>query len=150
MSALPPPPSEPIRWVDLVPAAGPIRRPGLVTASGVLLLLSGAFSVLAGFAIMAWGRDLKLDEATRQFLSIVGIVSLAVGALQGLTGVLILRQIRAGRTLGIVLGAIGIASALFTLARGGGTGLIGLALNGMILYALSVHGQAFGRVARGR
>jgi hypothetical protein len=138
-----------VTWVDLVPAAGPVRRPGLVTASAILLLLSGAFSVLAGFAIMAWGDDLKVDEATRQLLSIVGVVSFGVGALQGLTGVLILLQVRAGRTLGIVLGALGVASALFTLARGGGTGLIGLALNGLILYALSVHGRAFGRVARG-
>ncbi|HEY7667234.1 MAG TPA: hypothetical protein VIE12_03820 [Actinomycetota bacterium] len=150
MSALPPPPSEPIRWTDLVPAAGPRRRPGLVTASAVLLLISGAFSVLAGVAILAWGDDLKIDEATRQLLSIVGVVSFAIGGLQGLTGVLILLQIRAGRTLGLVLAALGVASALLTFGRGGTSGLIGLALNGLILYALSVHGDAFGRVARGR
>jgi hypothetical protein len=121
-----------------------------VTASAVLLLISGAFSVLAGVAILAWGDDLKIDEATRQLLSIVGVVSFAIGGLQGLTGVLILLQIRAGRTLGLVLAALGVASALLTFGRGGTSGLIGLALNGLILYALSVHGDAFGRVARGR
>jgi hypothetical protein len=49
-----------------------------------------------------------------------------------------------------VLAALGVASALLTFGRGGTSGLIGLALNGLILYALSVHGDAFGRVARGR
>jgi hypothetical protein len=150
MSSLPPPPSERVRWTDLVPAAAPRRRPGLVTASAVLLLISGAFGLIAGSVMLALGDDLEVDEGIRQLMEVLGVVSLAVGGLQILSGIMILLQMRAGRTLGIVLSALGLASALLTFGRGGATGLLGLALNGMILYALSVHGEAFGRAARGR
>jgi hypothetical protein len=150
MSSLPPPPSERVQWTDLVAAAPPRRRPGLVTASAVMLLISGAFSVIAGFVMLALRDDLRVDEATRQLMEVFGFASLAIGGLQVLAGVLILLQMRAGRTLGLVLSALGVASALLTFGRGGTAGVVGLALNGMILYALSVYGEAFGPAARGR
>jgi hypothetical protein len=146
--ALPPPPPVPVAWTDLVPSVGPRRRPGIVTAAAALFLIFGALGLFAGLAFVAWGNGLGLDDEALHVLSALAVISAALGALQVLSGVLILLQRRLGRTLGLVLAALGVASAILTLGRGGAAGLIGLGLNGLILYALSVHREAFGRAAR--
>ena len=124
--APPPPPAE----------AGPPARPGMVTAAAVLFFIGGGLQILFGlFALLA--------STVAAFLLIVAIVVLALGALQIYVGTQILQLREQGRSIGIVLAAVsGFFNLLFLFKRPAG-GVIGLAIDAFIVYALVTNSGAF-------
>jgi hypothetical protein len=139
----PPPPWDPSRGVPS-PRVAPAQRPGMVTYAGLILLISGALSVL--FAIVSLSSDTRLlvpggegaisEEVVAVFLVITGGLSL-------LAGWLILRLRPAGRVLGIVLASLGIVTGLVQIGSTGGPGLLAIALNAFVLYGLFAYGFVF-------
>jgi hypothetical protein len=73
----------------------------------------------------------------------VGLGLVVQGALSLLAGVLVLRLRPAGRILGIVIASLGLLSGLATLRSAGSSGLLALALDGFVLYALLAYGFVF-------
>ena len=104
-----------------------------------MLLLARAQD-LASFGTVG---DLRLDRVGRG----VGLLSLLIGALQVASGILVLRLSNAGRVLGITLAVLGLIGGLGAL--GSGTGVVGIGLNGFVLYALIANGAAFRRTPAG-
>jgi hypothetical protein len=116
----------------------------MVTYAALILLISGALSVL--FGIVSLSGDARLlvpgDEGviSEEVAAFYLIVS---GALLLVAGWLVLRLRPAGRVLGIVLASIGIVTGLVQIGGTGGAGLLAIALNAFVLYGLFTYGFVF-------
>jgi hypothetical protein len=116
----------------------------MVTYAGLILLISGALSVL--FGIVSLSGDTRLlvpgDEGviSEEVAALYLIVS---GGLLLVAGWLVLRLRPAGRVLGIVLASIGIVTGLVQIGSTGGAGLLAIALNAFVLYGLFTYGFVF-------
>jgi hypothetical protein len=116
----------------------------MVTYAGLILLISGALSVL--FGIVSLSGDTRLmvpgDEGviSEEVAALYLIVS---GCLLLVAGWLVLRLQPAGRLLGIVLASLGIVTGLVQVGRTGGPGLLAIALNAFVLYGLFTYGFVF-------
>jgi hypothetical protein len=116
----------------------------MVTYAALILLISGALSVL--FGIVSLSGDTRLlvpgDEGviSEEVAAFYLIVS---GGLLLVAGWLVLRLRPAGRVLGIVLASIGILTGLVQVGRTGGAGLLAIALNAFVLYGLFTYGFVF-------
>jgi hypothetical protein len=120
------------------------KRPGIVMAAGVLMIVFGVFATLAGVLLLGSGDMLgSIQGIDADLEGTLGVVTLVVGALDLLVGVLILRLRPAGRIGGIVLGTLGLASALLQI--GSLQGVAGLAAYAFVLYALVTSREAFAR-----
>jgi hypothetical protein len=139
----PPPPWDPGRGVPS-PRPAPAQRPAMVTYASLILLISGALSVL--FGIVSLSGDARLlvpgDEGviSEEVAAFYLIVS---GGLLLVAGWLVLRLRPAGRVLGIVLASIGIVTGLVQIGGTGGAGLLAIALNAFVLYGLFTYGFVF-------
>ena len=151
----PPPPPRPdlSSWnARAQPSEGP-SRPQIVSVAGWILVVIGAIGGLAGLVLLLVRAqdlanlgtvgDLQLDRVGRG----LGLLSLVIGALQVASGVLVLRLSNAGRVLGITLAVLGVIGGLGAL--GSGAGVVGIGLNGLVLYALVANGAAFRRAGAG-
>jgi hypothetical protein len=116
----------------------------MVTYAVLILLISGALSVL--FGIVSLSGDTRLlvpgDEGviSEEVAAFYLIVS---GGLLLVAGWLVLRLRPAGRVLGIVLASIGIVTGLVQIGSTGGAGLLAIALNAFVLYGLFTYGFVF-------
>jgi hypothetical protein len=116
----------------------------MVTYAALILLISGALSVL--FGIVSLSGDTRLlvpgDEGviSEEVAAFYLIVS---GGLLLVAGWLVLRLRPAGRVLGIVLASIGIVTGLVQIGSTGGPGLLAIALNAFVLYGLFTYGFVF-------
>jgi hypothetical protein len=116
----------------------------MVTYAALILLISGALSVL--FGIVSLSGDTRLlvpgDEGviSEEVAAFYLIVS---GGLLLVAGWLVLRLRPAGRVLGIVLASIGIVTGLVQVGSTGGAGLLAIALNAFVLYGLFTYGFVF-------
>ena len=115
-------------------ASGGTTRPSLVTAAAVLLFVGGGFGVLGGLLALFGGG--WFGGVLGGAVAVFGIIVLAISALQIWAGVQILNLREAGRILGIVLSAIGALLALGQLGGSAGGGVLSLAINGFVIYAL--------------
>jgi hypothetical protein len=123
------------RFEDLsvpVPAPAPVRRrTATVTTAALILLVSGALTVLTVFV-------LKPSSGFLPLYAVLGILQL-IGA------VLVFALMPVGRSLGIALGAIGVVVGFTLLGSSALNGLMTIALNGYVIYALASSGPSFRR-----
>jgi hypothetical protein len=139
----PPPPWDPSGGVP-TPRPAPARRPGMVTYAGLVLLISGALSVLVGIvSLSADSRLLVPDEGGTMSEQVVAVYLIISGGLSLLAGWLVLRLRPAGRVLGIALATLGIVTGLVQIGNTGGPGLLAIALNAFVLYGLFTYGFVF-------
>jgi hypothetical protein len=130
-------------------------RPQPVSVAGWILVVLGAIGALAGVVLMVMRPQDLASLGTMGGLDLsrvargLGLLSAAIGALQVIAGVLVLRLSNAGRILGITLSVLGVIGALQSLSGGTGAGVIALGLDGFVLYALIAHASAFRRAAGG-
>jgi hypothetical protein len=127
----------------------------MVTAAGVILIVLGALQALAGFVLMVVSPDdlrrigslgnIDLDRVARG----VGLFSLAVGALEVLAGILVLRLAEGGRIFAIVIASIGVLGGISSVSGGSAPGVVTLGLYAFVIYVLFAHRAAFRRRRRG-
>ena len=116
----------------------------MVTYAGLILLISGALSVL--FGVVSLSGDTRLLVPGDEGLiseEVVAFYLIVSGGLLLLAGWLVLRLRPAGRVLGIVLASIGIVTGLIQIGSTGGPGLLAIALNAFVLYGLFTYGFVF-------
>jgi hypothetical protein len=106
------------------------RSPTVMTAAGVLLA--------NGLLGIATAVVFKPEGALGPVLVVLGIAQLIASAL-----VFVLHPV--GRWLGIVLGVVGFVVGLVAATSSPANGLVSLALNGFVIYALASSGPAFRR-----
>ena len=116
----------------------------MVTYASLILMISGALSVL--FGIVSLSGDARLlvpgDEGVISE-EVAAFYLIASGGLLLVAGWLVLRLRPAGRVLGIVLASIGIVTGLVQIGGTGGAGLLAIALNAFVLYGLFTYGFVF-------
>ena len=129
MAQYPPPPPG---------AGGPVqgKRPGTVTTVGVLLIIAGAFAVLAG--LLSFG----LSGLSGIFV-VIGIIYLPVGALEIYAGIQVLNLREIGRVLGMVMAIVGAVLSLIYIAKGAATSVVSILLDAFIVYTLYSNKEYF-------
>ena len=132
---VPPPPT------DGLP---PGDRPGLVTAAAVLLLIGGGLSIIVGILLLT-GAGVAAGRPVGALFVFFGLISLGVGALEVYAGIKVLDLREAGRQLGMILAGVAAALNLLSIGRTPGSSVIGLAIDGFILYALVANAPHFRR-----
>lgn len=141
---MPPPPSGSYEaWERVIaePIAPPPHRPVAVTVAGVLLIVAGGFAALAAGLILLTGDGASIEGAGGDVPTVVVLVALVLAALEIGAGLLVLRCAPIGRTLGIVVAALGIVGGLAATASP--QGIVTIAIFGFVLYALVTNAQAF-------
>jgi hypothetical protein len=113
----------------------------------VMFLVLGIFNVVDGVAALASDNYFRADELLFGDLSMWGVIFLVIGGLQLLTAWLISRGSYAGALLGITLAALNAVLALVSVGAYPIWSLIIIAFDGVVIYALTVYGDAF-RTAR--
>jgi hypothetical protein len=134
MDQYPPPPPPPPAPSSGYGSAG--RRPGVVTAAAVLLFIAGGFSLLGAFILLT-------ASSVAAFLSVIGILLLAVGAVEVYAGVQVLALTERGRILGVVLASIGLVFQLLSIGRATGSSIVGIGIDAFIIWALVTNSQHF-------
>lgn len=124
------------------PSGGP-ARPGIVTAAAVLLFIGGGLGALGGLLAVTGGGF--VGGGLGGIAIVLGLVMLAVGALEIYAGVQVLALKEQGRMIGLVLAAIGALLSLLQLGAAPGSAILGLAINGFVIYALATTASAFHR-----
>jgi hypothetical protein len=123
--------------------SGSPARPGIVTAAAVLLFIGGGLGILGGLLGVTGGGF--IGGGLGGLAIVLGLVTLAVGALEIYAGVQVLALKEQGRVIGLALAAIGALLSLLQIGAAPGSAIIGLAINGFILYALVTTASAFHR-----
>lgn len=120
-----------------------LPRGGWVTFAGVALIVAGVLNVLQGLVALNQeelyvGADLIFGDRTA-----IGTTWLLIGAVEIVTGVLVLRLLVFGQFLGVmVAGLNGFWHFLFIGADPARSIAI-MVVDGLIIYALTVHGDSF-------
>ena len=109
----------------------PRRRTPTITVAALVLAISGALPLITVAAFRPSG-----SAAT-------GLLVLGLAELVGATLVFLLHPL--GRPVGIVLGCVGIVLGIVSASHSPANGIVTLALNGFVIYALASSGPAFRR-----
>jgi hypothetical protein len=130
-------------WQAGDPAPAPVsRRPQVVTAAGIILIVLGALQALAGLVLMFVSPDdlarigslgdLNIDRVAKG----IGLFTLVLGTLEVLAGILVLRLSEGGRIFAIVLATIGLVGGIAGVSGGNATGVVTLGLYAFVVYTL--------------
>jgi hypothetical protein len=124
-------------------AARPIRGSGgggWLTFAAVMFLVAAAANILYGIAALVNDDYFAVDELLFGDLSLWGVLYLCLGAAQLLTGVLVLRRSMLGAVLGLGIVVVHAMLALLSIGAYPVWSVIALTIDGLIIYALTVHG----------
>lgn len=120
-----------------------VPRGGWVTFAGVVLLVAGILNVLDGIVAIQRDRAFAADELLFGDTTALGATWITIGAIEIVTGILVLRRWVFGQFLGImVAGLTGFWHFLF-IGADPARSIVLMAVNGVIIYALTVHGEDF-------
>ena len=131
------------------PGGAPGSRPGQVTAAAVILFVIGGLAVLFGLLALSAAGLFGDLAALYTILSIVGIV---IGGVQIFAGVRVLGLQDSGRSLGVIVSAVAIVVAiviiivtLITIDVFPFGQIVGIAINGLVIFFLQQNKGAFTR-----
>jgi hypothetical protein len=115
---------------------------GIVTFVGILLLVLGAFNVMDGLVALLNSSYFSNHLLFANFTA-WGWVILILGVIQWFVGIAILNGGRGGQMAGIVLAALNAIVMLAYLDHHPAWAIIIIFLDGVIIYALTVHDSEF-------
>jgi uncharacterized membrane protein HdeD (DUF308 family) len=125
------------------------RRAGVVTFAGVLFIVAGLFTLFDG--IIALTRPEQLYAGENVFIvkdfDAWGIALIIGGGLQALVGFGILTGSRAAQVVGVLLASLGFIAHLAYFRHYPAWAVTVMALDLIVIYALTVYSDEFGRRA---
>jgi hypothetical protein len=129
--------------VDAGPLTGGRSRTGWLAFAAVYLLVAGTMNALWGLAALTdrdvlVGRDLAWANLTTW-----GWASVVVAAVQLAAGALVLARLAAGRVLAGVVAFAGLFVNFLSIGAYPIWSLLALVANGLVLWAVTVYGDAF-------
>jgi hypothetical protein len=127
-----------------------LRRPGIVTFIGVIIVVQGFLAAVAGVVVLAFNGSDRIQAASNQTSSALvgtGIAELVIGALYLAVGFGVLNGNRGSRFLVVLAQGIGMALATWLLlthhAGGYSTrSLITLLIGTFVIWALYGHRES--------
>jgi len=123
-----------------------MRRSGWITFAGITALVAGAYNGLSALSTLT--TDYPRIEQVEELLFGVSVDAwawfwLAVGAVQVLTGVLVMMRNLWGQFLGVAIASLSALTALFGLFEWPVWAFSVLMLDVLVLYALLTHGEDY-------
>jgi hypothetical protein len=113
----------------------------------VLFFVLGCFNIIDGIAALVSDDYFRADELLFGDLSMWGVIWIVIGGLQLLTSYLVRRGAVAGALIGITLAGLNAIAALLSIGAYPIWSIIILVGDGVVLYALTVYGDALRRTA---
>ncbi len=113
--------------------------------AAVIFLVLGAFNLIDGVVALVNDDYFAADELLFGDLSMWGTLFLIVGVVQLLAAFLIFRGSVAGALLGITLATLNAVLVLLSIGAYPIWSIIILVLDGVVIYALTVYGDALKR-----
>jgi hypothetical protein len=107
-----------------------------VTAAAVLLFIVGGLNAIGGLILIT-------APSIGAFLVMIGILSLAIAAAEIYAGVQVMALKEQGRLIGSILAAIGLLFQLLAIGRAPGSSILGICIQGFIIWALVSNAQHF-------
>jgi hypothetical protein len=119
------------------------RRNGWIAFAAAVLFVAGVFNVLEGVVALTAEDVFEPDEIVVADLAAWGVFLITMGAIQIATSALVFSERVFGQFLGVmVAGLNGFAHFLFIGAQPAWSIAI-MVVDGLVIYALIVHGEAF-------
>jgi hypothetical protein len=112
-----------------VPPQAPKRRTPTLTVAAIVMAVSGVLPLITVIAFHPSGG------------AAVALLVLAAAELLGATLVFFLHPL--GRPVGIALGCVGVGLGIASATDSPANGLVGIALNGFVIYAMASSGPSF-------
>jgi hypothetical protein len=129
--------------VEVGRASGPHVRTGWIVFAGVYLLVAGVMSAVWGLAALT-DREVFLEsELAWSTLTTWGWVSIGVAAVQLSAGALVLARKVVGRALAIAIALGGLFVNFLAIGAYPIWSILALVANGLVLWAVTVYGDAF-------
>jgi hypothetical protein len=129
--------------VEAGPASSAHTRSGWIVFAGVYLLVAGVMNGLWGLAALT-DRDILLDgKLAWSTLTTWGWVSVGVAAVQLSAGTLVLVRRVVGRALAIAIALAGLFVNFLAIGAYPIWSILALVANGLVLWAVTVYGDAF-------
>lgn len=116
---------------------------GWATFAATLFFLAGAFNTVIGVTALAGDSRFAENELFFGELSLWGGLLLLFGALQIFIAALIYRRSPMGQVSGIMLAGLNLLAHLFFIGVYPVWSVIVMAVNAIVLYGLTVHGEDF-------
>ena len=128
------------------------RRSGVVTFAGVLFLVLAVFNAVDGIVALTEPRHFYVGEngVLISNYDAYGIVLLVIAGIELLIGYGILARIRAAQVVGIIVVALAAVVHLAYFVHYPAWAVVMLFLDGVVIYALTVHGDEFAATATRR
>ena len=117
-------------------------RPTMVTTAAVLLIIGGVLGILGGVLILS-GTGAADAAGVGAMFVVLGLIATAVSALELYAGVQVLNLKERGRRMGIALAGVAAIFSLLSIGRTPVNSVIGLLINGFIIYALVQNQEYF-------
>lgn len=128
----------------------PARRAGVVTFAGVLFLVAAVFTFIDGIVALTRPEQLFVGEDVLVVKDYdawgVGLIVLA--GIQTAVGLGILNRARPAQVFGIIFASLGFIVHLAYFRHYPAWSVVLMALNLVVIYALTVHGDEFARRRR--
>ena len=121
----------------------PRKGTGWAGFAGMMILVVGTFNVIWGLVALVQDTYFASDQLLMWSLNSWGAIHIAVGCLQLLTALLIFSGSGAGPVLGLVLAFFSAVGALVSIGAYPIWSIVIIAIDGLIIYALTVYGDAF-------
>lgn len=119
------------------------RAQGWAAFAAIMVLIVGVFNVIYGLAGIIDDDYFEAGELLFGDQSLWGWIHLALGVLQVITAALIFAGNELGAVLGIMFAGFSAIAALLAIGAYPVWSVIILVVDGLIIYALTVYGDAF-------
>lgn len=116
---------------------------GWASFVAVYLLIVGGLHVIWGVAALAEERNFDAQDLLVSSLSTWAWISIAVGVIEIAGGLLVLQRRPSGQIIALLVAILGTFTSVFTLGAYPVWSLIALAIDMLIIWAVTVHAEEF-------
>ena len=127
------------------PHSSPRARAGWIAFAGVYLLVAGTMNAIWGLAALTDREVLVEGKLAWSSLTTWGWVSFGVAAVQVAAGALVLARRVVGRVLAVLIALAGLFVNFLSIGAYPLWSILALVANGLVLWAVTVYGEAFER-----
>ena len=116
---------------------------GWIHFAGIFFLVAAAFNAIAGISVLNRGELFDDSKLVVSDLKTWGWIFLVIAVVQLVTGIVVLRRLRAWRVPAIVIAVIGMVTWFVAWSILPFWGLVMMILYGLIVYALTAFHEYF-------
>jgi hypothetical protein len=124
-------------------ASGVRKGTGWAGFAGTMILVVGTFNIIWGFVALVQDTYFASDELLMWSLNAWGGIHIVIGCVQLLIALMIFSGSGAGAVLGIVFAFFSAVGALMSIGAYPIWSIIIIVIDGLVIYALTVYGDAF-------